>query len=115
MILERTFVRLAIALSTLGALGCGMEAVPTGEPSAAGTPATGGRPAAADAGAAAPATGNATGSETTTSVIVGADGGSTADAGGLASCTRKGATCAVTSDCCAGLSCTGEDENRRCN
>lgn len=115
MIVERTLAMLVIATLPLGALCCGMEAVATGDPGASGAPGAGGRPAAGNAGTAAPGSDPATATETTTSVSVGADSGSTADAAGPAICRASGAACTVTADCCPGLSCSGEDEDRRCN
>jgi len=130
MILERTLALLLIATLPLGGLGCGMDFVATGDPGGSGAPGAGGRPAAGgtagggagDAGAAgaageaAPGKGDAAAApEAATTVIVGVGAGSIVDAGGLAICRERGTACAVTTECCAGLSCKGEDEDRRCD
>jgi len=121
MILERTLTLLSIAMLPLGTICCGMDAVATGDPSASGAPGAGGRPAAGDAGATGAAANGigkgdgAAASEAPTTIIVGVGSGSVADAGGLAICRASGATCSVGTDCCPGLSCTGEDEERHCD
>jgi hypothetical protein len=117
MIIERTLARLLVAMTPLGALACGMDAVGAGDRGVSAPTGAPGRPAGSAGGA---ATGNgdaAAAPDPTTSVAAVADSGagSAADAAALTTCVAQGGWCAVTAECCAGLSCDGEDENRRCN
>jgi hypothetical protein len=118
MFLHRSLALLVSATLPLGSMGCGMYQVGTGEaaPTDADAHAKASHPADTDtdtdAHAPAPTPADAdtdAGTDAATSVNV-----SSADSGNLPTCRPSGAACTGTADCCGGLSCTGDEDERRC-